>query len=114
MSELKTIEKPKTPSAAPKSGKTPMKILLALHLFAYIAVSGLLTLIWALTLDLVSDLTGFSFFWPIIPILGFHASHGHWKFERFGNPKRVNWGLFKTPEFNAGFLFFSLRAACCF
>jgi hypothetical protein len=38
------------------------RILFALHLFAYVAVSGLLVLIWALT--------GFGYFWPYFEMFG--------------------------------------------
>jgi len=49
------------------------RVPFALHLFLYVAVMGLLVLIWAIT-------SGFRFFWPFFPIfgwgfgVGFHAA----------------------------------------
>ncbi|TFF93866.1 MAG: 2TM domain-containing protein [Promethearchaeota archaeon] len=48
------------------------RVLFAVHLFAYIAVSGLLVLLWGINASLSGDL----FFWPVFTMLGWGIGIG--------------------------------------
>ncbi len=68
---LKETKKPAT-TPEPKDnnfGKKVNRIFVILHLFTYVAVSGLLTLIWALDETL-------GFFWPVFAMLGWGIGIG--------------------------------------
>ncbi|TFG20358.1 MAG: 2TM domain-containing protein [Promethearchaeota archaeon] len=67
---MKTKKPIKTPETKENDfGKKINRIFVILHLFVYLAVSGLLTLIWALD-------GGLNFFWPVFAMLGWGIGIG--------------------------------------
>ena len=68
------LKKTKKPIITPETkdndfGKRVNRIFVILHLFVYVAVSGLLTLIWAFE-------GGLNFFWPVFAMLGWGIGIG--------------------------------------